>query len=335
MMRKFSALFFLLFATCAVSNAQSLFVATPPAGLNTQIQFNDAGAFKADGQFTWDKNNKLLNIGIPFDDPSFDSNFFIQPGIGENIAKILDTAGQTIFDNALSIKYQTDGYASGLAIMTMSTDPTATTAVSAMNIDATYNSAASGGRISVIDAAMGNFGSGLVSDAAIFLADGLVASGPITNSIGFRATNMGQAGVTNSYGLLVDDQSGATNNWAIKTGLGKVDFGDFFTTHANAAPADGSVSAGEIAFWFDKTNGASKLMLKAKQADGTVETSSVPLAGAVGAFATLATCAAGTEGNARGVTDSSTNTWGATITGGGANHVLAYCDGTNWTVAAK
>jgi hypothetical protein len=35
------------------------------------------------------------------------------------------------------------------------------------------------------------------------------------------------------------------------------------------------------------------------------------------------------------VTDSSTNTWGATISGGGSNHVLAYYNGSNWTVAAK
>lgn len=26
---------------------------------------------------------------------------------------------------------------------------------------------------------------------------------------------------------------------------------------------------------------------------------------------------------------------GALPSGGGSNHVLAYCDGTNWTVAAK
>ncbi len=51
-------------------------------------------------------------------------------------------------------------------------------------------------------------------------------------------------------------------------------------------------------------------------------------------FASLPTCAAGTEGGFAAVTDSSTITWGATITGGGGNHVLAYCDGTNWTVAA-
>lgn len=40
------------------------------------------------------------------------------------------------------------------------------------------------------------------------------------------------------------------------------------------------------------------------------------------------------EGMLVAVTDSSTATWGATITGGGANHVLAYYNGTNWTVAA-
>jgi hypothetical protein len=50
------------------------------------------------------------------------------------------------------------------------------------------------------------------------------------------------------------------------------------------------------------------------------------------ATASLPTC---TEGSIKPVTDSNTNTWGATIAGGGSNHVLAYCDGTNWTVMAK
>jgi hypothetical protein len=35
------------------------------------------------------------------------------------------------------------------------------------------------------------------------------------------------------------------------------------------------------------------------------------------------------------VTDSNTATWGATIASGGANSVLAFSNGTNWTVAAK
>lgn len=41
------------------------------------------------------------------------------------------------------------------------------------------------------------------------------------------------------------------------------------------------------------------------------------------------------EGMMVPVTDSSVNTWGTTITGGGANHVLAYYNGSAWTCAAK
>jgi hypothetical protein len=52
-------------------------------------------------------------------------------------------------------------------------------------------------------------------------------------------------------------------------------------------------------------------------------------------FATLSSCSSTTEGIMEAVTDSTTNAWGATITGGGSNHVLAYCDGTNWTVMGK
>jgi hypothetical protein len=52
-------------------------------------------------------------------------------------------------------------------------------------------------------------------------------------------------------------------------------------------------------------------------------------------FASLPACSSSTEGSRGAVSDSTTNTWGATVTGGGSIHILAYCDGTNWTVAAK
>lgn len=55
----------------------------------------------------------------------------------------------------------------------------------------------------------------------------------------------------------------------------------------------------------------------------------------VGNFSTLPACGANTEGLLRGVNDSNTVTWGANIAGSSTNHVMAYCDGTNWTVAAK
>ena len=40
-------------------------------------------------------------------------------------------------------------------------------------------------------------------------------------------------------------------------------------------------------------------------------------------------------GMLRMVTDSNTATWGATVAAGGANTVLAFYNGTNWTVAGK
>lgn len=44
-----------------------------------------------------------------------------------------------------------------------------------------------------------------------------------------------------------------------------------------SVPADADVPTGHCALWFDSTNGAAKLMIKAKQNDGTVRTGSVAL----------------------------------------------------------
>lgn len=52
-------------------------------------------------------------------------------------------------------------------------------------------------------------------------------------------------------------------------------------------------------------------------------------------FASLPACSGANEGLSEPISDSTTTAWGATITGGGSSHVLAYCDGSNWTVAAK
>ena len=46
-------------------------------------------------------------------------------------------------------------------------------------------------------------------------------------------------------------------------------------------------------------------------------------------------CNPSNEGSTSPVTDSTTTVWGAIVAGGSSHHILAYCDGTNWTVAAK
>jgi hypothetical protein len=45
-----------------------------------------------------------------------------------------------------------------------------------------------------------------------------------------------------------------------------------------AAPADAALAASQFTLWLDATNGAAKLMIKAKQADGTVKTATIALA---------------------------------------------------------
>jgi hypothetical protein len=54
----------------------------------------------------------------------------------------------------------------------------------------------------------------------------------------------------------------------------------------------------------------------------------------IGSFA-FAALPAAIAGQITYVTDSTTNTWGANIAGGGTNKVLAFFDGSNWTVAGK
>lgn len=79
------------------------------------------------------------------------------------------------------------------------------------------------------------------------------------------------------------------------------------------------------------TDGTLILRNRAHSADGHFRAASVR--GSAVAFTNVP--ASPVEGMLVAVTDSTTATWGATITGGGSNHVLAYYNGTNWTVAAK
>lgn len=71
------------------------------------------------------------------------------------------------------------------------------------------------------------------------------------------------------------------------------------------------------------------------QATATTSYFDCPLQTVPNTYASLPVCSSGTEGSRRAVNDSNTVTWGANIAGGSTSHVEAYCDGTNWTVAAK
>jgi hypothetical protein len=59
--------------------------------------------------------------------------------------------------------------------------------------------------------------------------------------------------------------------------LSSISENGYYMTRKIAAPADAELATGELALWFDATAGAAKLMIKAKNASGTVVTGNVAL----------------------------------------------------------
>lgn len=67
------------------------------------------------------------------------------------------------------------------------------------------------------------------------------------------------------------------------TGSGKVEIpvfsaNGYILLTKTAAPADGELAASQVTLWFDATNGAAKLKIKGKSANGTVVAGEVALA---------------------------------------------------------
>lgn len=90
--------------------------------------------------------------------------------------------------------------------------------------------------------------------------------------------NAGGGTLTNAYGIKIESPTVGTNRYAIhSSGVAAARFGGAVITARNTAPADAELITGELAIWYDSTSGASKLMVKAKQADGTVKTASLAL----------------------------------------------------------
>lgn len=113
---------------------------------------------------------------------------------------------------------------------------------------------------------------GTLSLAGYIFAGNYVAAG---GGAGDDRCIFGYANGGNAAGFTFGD---ALDVWAMRGSATTIKSNAAYSTVKNAAPADADLSANEMAIWFDPTNGASKLMIKAKQADGTVKTGSVSLA---------------------------------------------------------
>lgn len=132
----------------------------------------------------------------------------------------------------------------------------------------------------------------ILKDGSASGALSVTASGIVAARFGSSLTNAGNAAsnavsITNSgttaHSLYITRASAQTgdqislrdNGGALQSRFNK---DSVFMTKVTTAPADGDLTNGEVAIYFDSTNGAAKLKIKAKQADGTVRTGEVALA---------------------------------------------------------
>jgi hypothetical protein len=168
-----------------------------------------------------------------------------------------------------------------------------------------------------------------------------LASTDLSDAVNINLLNANQTvtGDKTSSGKV--DNSGATHTLPSKTGL--------------AANRPATCSTGEEYFATDATAGQNKYYCTStntwtqQTAGGSVYVpplaaypgGNVTLSGAaLYAFATgpafvfayFPACSSSIEGYAHAVTDSTTTTFNGVVTGGGSNHVQAYCNGTNWVV---
>lgn len=141
---------------------------------------------------------------------------------------------------------------------------------------------------------------------------------------------------TSNYYTTTVSSTGAVTFDATGSGAGFT-FAEGVTSNGNIRGASILANAGAAvgmngrSAWRSSADGELEARNSANSADSNVSTKSVR--GNAVTFANLP--ASPVEGMMVAVTDSTTDVWGATITGGGALHVGAYFNGSSWTVYAK
>lgn len=291
-----------------------------PALPFTSVQFNDSGAFGGSANFV---TNALGQVEV--------LNGGTQASFQVHSA---DTGGFNYFStDGNSVTYRGTGAASGGQF------------APGFNIEIDDGDMISGG--SAPNVIIGNFittGVYRAGKSAIGIevlpTSGVAAAGNITNFEADEPTfGGGGASVTNHDGFIAGGAPEATRitgynyyfHSSTSSGIAPpANFCDFVGDDQAAGPIRVKLGCGA-------TSVNTLLGPTTIRATTTISAASGPslLQVVKGTFASLPTCATGIEGTMSPVTDSSTAVWGATITGSSTNHVLAYCNGTNWTVMAK
>jgi hypothetical protein len=138
--------------------------------------------------------------------------------------------------------------------------------------------------------------------------------------------NFRTAGFYNTSGYqAIGNNQGSYLAWNKSGGTGETDF----INH------NGGASGGW--FWSDTANGSAFTQAMVLSKTGTLQTTAGIVSGSYMQLtkitvASLTACNSGAEGTLYSITDATSATFNAAIVGGGTNHVMAYCNGTGWTV---
>jgi len=208
-------------------------IATLPGGADTQVQFNNAGAFGGSANFTWNNGTQLLAVIGDVD-------------ISQHMA-----VGSTATISSDRILTLNDAITSSNSVQSIQSSITYTPTNNTrqgigLDINAIMAGAVGGSDVIGANIAAPNFvtagtspnlialrlqvatGPGAIAPsntrALEILAPSLIGTDP-TNLEGINIANQGNAGVTTSAAINIEDQSGSTNNFAITTGTGEIGFG--------------------------------------------------------------------------------------------------------------
>ncbi len=206
-----------------------------PGGSDTQVQYNNAGAFGGDSNLTWD--------GATFRDKLLS---FVGPD-SSTLDPLMQTASLPAQSLINQLVTMTTAPIYGIGLQGQAALSTNNSAFyigvnSAVEVTAAANTAARPyaiegeiwsnadhkvGIITGYESFLGLFGTGGTDGLVHFELGAPTYNGTsVPFTYGIHLFNQGDASVVDNIPILIDNQTGATNNYAIKTGLGKVQFGD-------------------------------------------------------------------------------------------------------------
>jgi hypothetical protein len=264
-----------------------------PSGSDTQVQFNNAGAFGASNRFVWDDTNKTLVLGDVNSIASGLGGSYANLIIGDSDSDVKGNAyGNIIGGN--NIQAGTLGAALGDAVLFE-------------NIIGGWNTTVPAAKSSLI------WGQALLSSSARVAIVG-VANVDLTQTV---ANNLTGTGISYNPRLIVGvgDWNSASNTGTRKNGLVVMSDGVVSAPEQSISNIDSpTVPTGASASF------ANRVLITKEYADVNYKLQSY----------TVATLPSGSEGDVAYVTDATAPTYLGTLTGGGAVKCPVFYNGTAW-----